>query len=264
MLNRQNYFSRENEQKYFGSSQFKRFLKCEAEALAVVRGEYVPEKTTALMVGSYVDAYFEGVLPEFIAENPEITNVRNGSLKADYRQANEIINRCNKDKLFTKFMSGEKQVIKEANLFGYPFKIRIDSYHPGKMIVDLKVMKDFEPVYVPGQGKVSFVDAYGYDIQGAIYQAVEQQSRIDAGETDAKKLPFYLACATKQKDATDIEIFQIPQHKLDAALKIIEHYIDEFAGVKAGDIYPRRCEKCAWCRSTKVLREPKILEDMQE
>lgn len=261
MLNNDNYFSRDNEMNYFGSTQFKRFLKCEAEAMAILNGDYVPEKSTALLVGSYVDAYFEGTLDEFIDDHPEIINKRNGALKADYAQANDIIERCKRDKMFMRYMGGEKQAVITAKLFGYPFKIKIDSYHPGKMIVDLKVMKDFEPVYVPGQGKVPFYEAYGYDIQGAIYQAVEQQFQINSGNKNANKLPFYLAAATKQKDATDIEIFKIPQHKLDSALKIVQHYIEEFAGVKAGEIYPRRCEKCAWCRQTKVLRKPKVLEE---
>lgn len=253
-LDRRNYFSFDAESKYFGSTQFKRFLKCEAQALAIINGEYYPDTTTALMVGSYVDAYFEGALDNFKLEHPEIFK-RDGMLKADYTQANTIIARCERDKVFSEYMSGLKQVILEAKLFGHPFKIRIDSYFPGKRIVDLKVMKDFEPVYVPGQGKQGFVEAYGYDIQGAIYQAVEQQARIDAGETDAEKLPFYLAVATKQKE-TDLAVFHIPQHQLDAALKIVEHYIDEFAGVKAGDIFPRRCETCEYCRRTKRLKGP--------
>ena len=262
MLTRNNYFNPDNEWEYFGSTQFKSFLKCEAAEMARLNGEYTPGTTTALLVGSYVDAYFEGRLNEFIAEHPEILNSRSGALKAEYKHANAIIERCGRDRTFSRFMSGEKQVIIAAELFGHPFKIRIDSYHPGKMIVDLKVMKDFEPVYVPGKGKLNFIEAFGYDIQGAIYQAVEQQARIDAGETDAEKLPFYLACATKQ-ETPDIAIFEIPQYKLDAALKIVEHYIDEFAAVKDGEIYPKRCEHCEYCRATKRLKGPVILEDMQ-
>ena len=39
-------------------------------------GEWGKEKSTALLVGSYVDAYFEGSLDVFVAENPEIFNTR--------------------------------------------------------------------------------------------------------------------------------------------------------------------------------------------
>jgi hypothetical protein len=55
-----------------GVSQFKAFEKCEAAALAELTGEYQREKTVSLLVGSYVDAHFEGTLDVFKAQNPEI------------------------------------------------------------------------------------------------------------------------------------------------------------------------------------------------
>lgn len=252
MLTKENYFDQENEMKYFGSTQIKDFMHCEAETMAKIRGEYVPKKSTALLVGSYVDAHFEGTLDLFSAQHPEILK-KDGTLKADYDQANEIINRVEQDEMFVKYMGGEKQVIMTANLFGHDFKIRIDSYHPGKAIVDLKIMRDFEPVYKDGMGRVNFALAWGYDIQGAIYQAVVHM-------LTGERLPFILACATKQKDGTDIGLFRLPQHELDSALKIVEHYVDRFADVKAGKDEPRRCEKCAYCRQTKVLKSVDILK----
>lgn len=254
MLTRENYFDKENELKYFGSSQFKSFMKCEASTMARISGETEEETSTALLVGSYVDAHFEGTLDLFMAQHPEILK-RDGSLKAEYTQANEIISRLERDEMFMKYMSGEKQVIMTAELFGHEFKIRIDSYHEGKAIVDLKVMRDFEPVYVEELGRVSFVEAWGYDIQGAIYQAVVEANT-------GKRLPFIIAGATKQKDGADLGLFQVPQYKLDAALKIVEHYVDHFADVKSGLIEPKRCEKCAYCRQTKKLKRIEILEDL--
>ena len=162
--------------------------------------------------------------------------------------------------MFTKYMSGEKQVIMAAKLFGHDFKIRVDSYHPGKAIVDLKVMRDFAPMYVEGSGRVNFALAWKYDFQGAIYQAVERQYREDQGEVDAKPLPFIIAGATKQKDGTDIGLFGFPQHELDSAMKIIERYIDHFADVKSGLVEAKRCETCSYCRQTKVLKTVETLE----
>ena len=80
------YYSHENSMKYMGASQFKDFLKCEDVAVAKLKEEYVPEKTTALLVGSYVDAHFEGTLDMFKSENPELFK-RKGKLKAEYIQA---------------------------------------------------------------------------------------------------------------------------------------------------------------------------------
>jgi len=51
-LTSENYFSPENELFFMGSSQFKNFQKCEAAALAELRGEYKCETTDALLVGS--------------------------------------------------------------------------------------------------------------------------------------------------------------------------------------------------------------------
>lgn len=250
MLTRENYFDRENELKYFGSSQFKSFMDCEARTMAKINGEWEEAPSTALLVGSYVDAHFEGTLDLFKAQHPEILK-RDGSLKSEYIQAEEIIQRIERDEMFMRYMAGSKQVIMTGELFGHEWKIRMDSYHQGKAIVDLKVMRDFEPKYVEGLGRVNFIEAWGYDFQGAIYQAVEGSG-----------LPFIIAGATKQKDGADIGLFQVPQYKLDSALKIIEHYIDHFADVKAGISEPGRCERCAYCRATKKLATVQVLEDL--
>lgn len=242
MLTAENYFSKENQMKYFGVSQFKAFMGCEAAALAEITGEHEREETTALLVGSYVDAHFEGTLDIFRAQHPAIFT-KGGDLKSEYKQADYIINRLERDEMFMRYMAGEKQVIKTGKLFGVDWKIKIDSYHQNKATVDLKVMKDFEPIWVEGQGKISFVEAWGYDIQGAVYQAIE-----------GNHLPFFIAGATKQKEP-DLAIMSIPQEKLDIALEIVRAHIGRFVEVKNGLVEPVRCEKCDYCKRTKVLQE---------
>ena len=56
MLTNENYFSVENNMAYMGHSQFLAFQRCEAAALAEARGEYTRPSSTAMLVGSYVDA----------------------------------------------------------------------------------------------------------------------------------------------------------------------------------------------------------------
>lgn len=256
-LTAENYFNIENQMKYWGVSQFKSFVKCEASGLAELKGEYEREKTAPLLVGSYVDAHFEGTLGAFKGQNPEIFK-RDGNLKSEYIKAEEIINRVERDELFMKYMAGEKQVIQEGELFGVPWKTKIDSYHPGKCIVDLKVMKDMEDIYVKEYGWRSFIEAYGYDIQAAIYQQIEAQNS-DTGEL----LPFYLAVVTKEK-VPDIAVIQIPQHVLDTAYKVVEAQIDRFDMIKHGLVEPVRCEKCDYCKSTKVLKNVMVYESERE
>lgn len=256
-ISEENYFSPIMNQRYFSVSQFKSFMKCEAATMAEITGEYRREPTDSQLVGSYVDAWMSCDLDGFILDHPEVVK-RDGTLKAQFNRADEIINRINRDEVFMDYLDGEHQVIMTAELFGYPWKIKIDSYKPGKVITDLKVMKDFETVYVPGEGRLSWIDAWGYDIQGAVYQNIEQ---IVSGRDEP--LPFVLAAVTKEK-TPDIELIQIPQYKLDAALKIVEHNIDRFAEVKEGLTVPKRCGKCDYCKATKKITGPVIWEEEVE
>jgi hypothetical protein len=249
-VNKYNYFSKNNNRKYCGSSQFKSFMKCSASALAELNEEHDREMTTALLVGSYVDAWFEGTLDAFKDEHPEVFK-KDGTLKAEYLQAEEIIARVQKDELFMEFMSGKKQVVKTGYIEGIPFKIKIDSYHKGKMIVDLKVVKDFKPIYDEDEGcYLDFIRYWGYDIQAAIYQAVE-----------GNNLPFFICAVTKEK-TPDLKVIQIPQTWIDNAMEIIKHNVEMIDMIKHGEIPPIRCEHCDYCKATKKLSRVVSAEEL--
>lgn len=254
-LTNENYHTTKANSDYWSVSLFKAFDKCEAAGLAMSQGEYQRDKSTALLVGSYVDAYFtgdKGALGRFAIEHPEIFK-KDGSLKADYVKAEELIQVVKQQPLMMDYLKGENQVIMSAELFDVPWKIKID-VHGGNRIVDLKVVKDFEPMYKEGFGRVSWIEYWGYDIQGAIYQKIEQ---IHSGRTEP--LPFYIVAATKEK-VPDMAVIQIPQYALDAALKVVENKMDGFDLVKHGEIKPHRCEKCDYCKKTKRLTEPSVYE----
>lgn len=246
ILTPENYFSSESNAEYMSSTQFKAFQKCETCALAELKGEWERPSSTALLVGSYVDAYFEGTLDLFRAKHPELLK-RDGSLKSDYVQAEAIIRRCERDKMYMRYMSGEKQVIFTGEIAGVPFKVKVDSFHPGKCIVDQKIMRDFFPVWVDGEGKLPFVEAWGYHTQGAIYQEIVRQNTGD-------QLPFFIAGATKQS-VTRLAIISIPQETLDVALGVVESLAERYAAIKRGEIEPERCGKCDYCAETGELIE---------
>lgn len=262
MVTAENYFSPEMNMAYMGSTQFKAFDRCEAAALAEVRGEYAPAASTALLVGGYIDAYFSGELPVFQAQHPEIFK-RDGGLKAEYVHAQDVIARMEADELYMLLMSGKKQVILTGEIAGIPFKVKIDSLLDADTsrriverfpemaevmgmcdgaLVDQKVMRDMKGIWSEEEHtKVSFAQFYGYDIQGAIYQAIE-----------GHMLPFLLAVGTKE-DAPDIDVKYIPDGELAAKLAEVEDRAPRYQAIKEGKIAPRRCEKCAYCRMTKKL-----------
>lgn len=252
-LKKTNYFSPEASRDYWSVSQFKSFDRCEAAGLASVKGEYEREITDALLIGSYVDAYFSDELDEFVGEHANDIYQKNGKLYSKFEHANEIIHRVRSDHLMMNYLTGEKQVIMSAEIFDVPWKIKID-VHGGNRIVDLKCVKDFQDVYDPGYGYRPWIEYWGYDIQGAIYQKVEQ---LYSGRSEP--LPFYIAAVTKEK-VPDIAVIQLPQYVLDTAYKVVESKIDKFDLIKHGEINPSRCEKCDYCKRTKMLTEPSIYE----
>lgn len=245
-LTQRNYFSPKSNLEYMSVSQWKSFQQCPAATLAEIKGRYKKEKTTALLVGSYVDSFFENTLPQFKLDNPEIFK-KDGSLKSEYIQAEEIIQRIQRDKLFMRYMSGRKQVIMTGEINGVKVKIKVDSLHKDK-IVDLKIMRDFQNVYMPEVGKVPWFEAWQYEIQGAVYQEIVRQN---TGE----KLPFYLAAATKEK-VTDLDIVHLDDEMLNNALIRFGQEVEYFDAIKKGAVEPARCEKCDYCKETKVLKEP--------
>ena len=233
-LDQNNYYSPEANQQYFSVSQYKDFMQCEAMALAKIRGEYRPEMTRAMLTGSFVDSYFEGTLDQFMKEHPAVFT-RKQELRSEFRKANEIIARIRSDELFMKFMSGEKQRIMTFDLFGVPWKMKMDSYLPGICITDLKVVARFKSL-----------PFWRYDLQGAVYQAGVLLN------TD-ELLPFYLAVATKER-TIDLDIFQIPDSTINMALSEIERNIQHYADVKQGLVPPVYCGKCDYCKSIKAAR----------
>lgn len=268
ILTSENYFSPEANKKYISVSQYKDFIGthgkvgCEAYGLAKLNGEWVEdmEESDALMIGSYVDSHFEGTLDLFKAQHPCMFK-KDGSLMAKYIKANEMIERCERDELFSQFMAGEKQVIMTANMFGADWKIKIDSYHKGKCIVDLKTCQSISKVfYHKDSGYMNFLSEWGYYIQGAVYQQVEylvQLSNCTTEEEKAqcKKLPFYIAAVSKEK-VPDIQVIAVEQNLLDEALAEVEHNTTKVIQLKNNDYEPIRCEQCDYCKQTRVLKTP--------
>lgn len=253
-LTAENYYSQEANRTYMSVSQYKDFcgsmgkIPCEAQALAKLRGEWEMDKTTALLVGSYVDAHFEGRLHLFKAQNPEIFT-KQGALKAEYRQAEEIINRIEWDEYFMKYMGGQKQVIMTGEIGGVPWKVKLDSFIPDVCIVDLKVMKSIRDTFwVRDSGYMDFVQYWGYDIQGAVYQEIVRQNT-------GKTLPFFLAAASKEKEP-DIEIIGIDDAHLQEKLIEVQGNVSKILALKEGEFEPLRCERCDYCKHTKVLTHP--------
>ena len=241
---------------FWSTSLYKAFDKCEASGLALVNGEYEQPETDALLLGSYVDAYFAHELDAFIRTDGDKMFKKNGELYAKFVHASDMIDRIEREPVLMEYLKGDKQVIKTAEMLGVPWRVKMDVYD-GEKIVDLKTVRDFEPIYKPGFGRVSWVEFWGYDIQGAIYQRVEQ---LATGRD--KPLPFFIVAVTKEP-VPDVDLIEVPQHVLDVALAVVESKIDKFDLIKTGEIEPERCGTCDYCKLTKTIKGPRMFEPLE-
>ena len=259
-LNEDNYYSREANLAYMSVSQYKEFAgtygkrSCEFRAMEKLAGRWEDEQTDALLIGSYVDSYFEGSLDRFLSEHPEMFR-GDGTLYAKYAKADQIIKRVERDAYFMRFMSGRKQVIMTGELFGVKWKVKMDSYHEGVAIVDLKVMASITEVkWVKDLGYLDWIRFWGYDIQGAVYQEIVRQNT-------GQFLPFYIAAASKEKEP-DIRIIHVTQNFLDEALELVRSNMPRILQVKEDGAEPDRCELCDCCRRNRVLTAPISISEL--
>ena len=117
-------------------------------------------------------------------------------------------------------------------------------------------MKDLKSQYLPGQGRVDFATAWDWPLQLAIYQRIYE-------ENYGVRLPGYLAVITKETPP-DIRIIQVEQERMYAELALLEQQLPRFEAVKGGVIEPERCDKCEYCRESRILTGPELLGDFDE
>ncbi|WP_319592877.1 PD-(D/E)XK nuclease-like domain-containing protein [Schleiferilactobacillus harbinensis] len=277
-----NYYSREANQHYMSATLFKQFLACEAEALAELRGVWTLERSpTALLVGNYLHSYFESpeAHQEFIKANAwsiykpraatkkdekdgveirEIEGKDNTKKKivltnemyADYPKADKMIKVLDDDQTFRKVYQGNKEEILTGEIGGMPWMGKVDCFDPTKsFFLDLKTTEDLHKRHWIQAGDRghwgSFVEAYSYPLQMAVYQELIRQNY------GTRPAPILVA-VTKQ-DPPDKAFVAIPQDDLDEAMQQLLDAQPRIEQVIAGETNPYRCEQCDYCRATKHL-----------
>ena len=245
-LNEENYYSQESNQSYFSVSQFKDFYKCEAMAMAKIKGEYEQPKSKALLLGSLVDELLTGdkeSQDKFFAENKDELFKKNGEPYADVAQAFETAAKVEKQPLMMDKLSGLKQEIMTGEISGVPFKIKMDSYKPGEFIADLKYLKDLRS---PNLFE-SAIKYWQYDLQMAVYREIVYQNT-------GKLLPTFLVIATKEQPSR-MAVCEVKPWNLDFALETAKKNLPRYNAIKNREIEPDKCLVCDYCAATTILTE---------
>ncbi len=237
-------------------SLYKRFKKCEAEAMAYLNGELPEEKETNknLLVGNYLHTYFESeqAHTDFIEENKKelISSKGNtkGKLKSDYRLADKMIKALNQQELFKGVYQGKKEVILTGELFGMSWKVRVDCLHVPEddsdvaYFCDLKTSKNLHAKFWNNDLHEwqPCVTAYNYDLQMAIYQEIIRQNY---GMTFA---PFIFGVS--KEDVPEVMGIEFKQAELDEPLSALETDVPHIIRLLKGEEEPISCGRCDYCK----------------
>lgn len=260
-LNSKNYYSLEADREYMSCSQYQAFLECEAAEMAKLRGDYVPSKSKALIVGNYFHTAFESeeAHTEFCEENADLiykkVRKKTGEIEmySDFEKAEKMITAVKNDPLMRTFinMLGENEKILTGELFGMLWKIRLDKYIPDKrIIIDYKTTESILTLsYNAKTGrKDSFIETWDYLMRAAVYSEIEKQN---AGSTED---PKFLILAVSKEEPPDKGAFLLNhRQRYDYELEEVKKHLAHIRQVKEGIIRPLRCGRCEYCRSTKVL-----------
>lgn len=252
-LNAENYHSPEANWAFMSVSQYKEWLKCEAQTLATLRGEYEPEDKEALLVGGYVHAYFESA-EAFTAYSEKYRDFilkPKGGKYAAFVKADEMIDCLRADPKVMFYLQGRSEVIQTVELFGIPWKFKIDKLNEElNYLLELKTTASItEPCWVVRDGKrqpATFVEGWGYMLQAAM---LAEGERLHQGATNHRDV---FCVAVSKESPPDHAIINLSDpERFKAELAAVQEKLPGIIRVKNGEQAPARCGTCKYCRATK-------------
>ena len=254
----------------FSHSQYGRFCECEARAVAVLKKEWTEKTSAALTFGKYFHSYFEGAeaFAKFKAENVDEIFTKKGELRAEFKAADAMFKKITGDPKAAEFATGLHEVDIDGEINGVPWRGKIDVLDMERhWFCDLKAVADLyagEWKAVRDENgtlrnrKVSFIEAYEYHRQMAVYREMLKQ------RTGQEFAPMMLDVSKQEYPAIELIGFtNFP--RLDMEVAEIEMSQDRFVDLKAGKVQPEWCGKCDYCRAMKYVSRmitPKDLERM--
>lgn len=273
-LKADNYYSREADIYFMSCSQYQGFLKCEAAAVAKLRGLWQPKETPdALFKGQYFHSYFEGpeAFEKFCEENSDKiyktkTTKAHGveivGKYAPFERMDEMIRVVQADPLIAKLLAwpGENELPMVGNVGGIPWRMKMDKYcASSRRIIDYKTSANLRELYYNPVTKErqTFVEEYGYMMRAAVYGEIERQTRQKA------EFPSFIIIGVSKQDPPDKEVILLDDPtRWEYELEEIARRIPHIQRLKEGAENPRRCGQCEYCRATKQIRRIKSYTDL--
>ena len=251
LLTPENYFSIEADREYMSVSQFKNFRACESKALHDLNQPDATKKD-AFLEGQLFESLVAGDPQLFMAKHPEIvaqTGKTKGEIKKNFQKVVNAAEKFNSQKFFRDIIEKcEKQVILTGEICGVPVKCCLDLFdRETNSIYDIKCMSDFkeqwskqDKTYIP------WYYHWGYVLQLAVYREIVKQNF----KTEPKEIA--LLAATKE-DIPDLQAIKFSTELLDIELEEFKTDIKLYDKIKKGEIKPKACNVCDYCKKEKQI-----------
>ncbi len=264
-LNRDNYYTSEADWEYMSCSQYQGFQECEAKQMAKLEGRWKGKDTEAFLVGNYFHSYMESpeAHEQFCEEHFDAIfktriDKKTGEIiitgkYAPYIKADEMIERCMKNELVRRFYdwNGEVEKIVTGELFGVPWRIRMDKYfHDRNIILDWKTTQNIRELkYNPEtRQRETFCELHGYLFRAAVYAEIVKQN------TGQSYDPQFIIVAVSKQDFPDLAVLSLNHRsEWDYQLEQVKQHIQHIQEVKAHRQAARRCGECDYCRATNRI-----------
>jgi hypothetical protein len=263
-LHSDNYYTNDANWAFQSVSWFKKFMTCEAEALAELKGEWNPKRDlTPLLVGNYLHSYFESKKAHeaFIQANAAEIKTRSGTLRAPFQQAEQMIyalrhyydtskKRWLIDKDFKDMYKGRKEVIVTGKVFGVQWMGKLDCLNLQRQIfIDLKTTRSIRDKQWNQKDMLreSFIRNYNYYLQLAVYQElIKQQYGVTCR-------PIIMAVSKDKVPDKQGFIFESDEDQMymQSAMMTVESLQPHIEAVKNGEEAPTSCGLCDYCKATR-------------
>lgn len=274
ILTDENYYSREADIHYMSCSQYQAFEKCEAAAIAKLRGLWEPrEMSDALFQGQYFHSYFESpqAFETFCEQHfDRIFKTKTTKTKgtevvgkyAPFERLDEMIEVVENDRFLSRILAweGENELPMTGMVGGIPWRMKMDKYCPSsRRIIDYKTSANLRELYynVRTKERQTFVEEFGYLMRAAVYGEIERQNRQES------TFPSFLIIGVSKQSPPDKEVILLDDDtRWEYELEVVKSRIPHIQRLKEGVENPRRCGMCEYCRATKEIRRIKAYTDL--
>lgn len=283
------YYGNEANWQFWSVSWYKKFLECEARALAELKEDWEPTSNPlALLVGNYVHSYFETpeAHEEFKRANKEAL-FKEGTVaqyKAaldrngiDYKKSlpkSDLLDLINEQEIpvphgdmYSDFEVAEQMIarIKDEPFFNFLWQGEKEVPITGELF-GVKWKGKIDLLNVEEGYFVDLKTSRGFDQR---YWSTDRRQYVSFVEAFGyviqigiyEKLlemeygkPFtgYIYAVSKETPS-NIEAIAIEDHDKEIELQMVKQNIDRVEKVKTGQVEPASCGKCEYCRGIKEL-----------